>query len=176
MLLIVSSSRSNNTNILISNKLDIILKSMDIKTIVNKLNNKGILNKQYGKLSNILTSYRGSLDSYYISMNYTRILLDWDNYIIRKKIHKLNKINRLINDINLNLGLKKYGCKIFCKDGKDHTLQKNFICSKCNQDILLCKYDIDTKKINYKHIQNIEKNKILIQNNIYEFNFKFDDN
>jgi hypothetical protein len=40
MLLIVSSSRSNNTNILISNKLDIILKSMDIKTIVNKLNNK----------------------------------------------------------------------------------------------------------------------------------------
>jgi hypothetical protein len=149
---------------------------MDYITILNKLNNKGILNKQYGKLSNILTSYRGSLDSYYISMNYTRILLDWDNYIIRKKIHKLNKINRLINDINLNLGLKKYGCKIFCKDGKDHTLQKNFICSKCNQDILLCKYDIDTKKINYKHIQNIEKNKILIQNNIYEFNFKFDDN
>ena len=54
--IIVSSSRSNNTNILITNLLDIILKSMDIKTIVNNLNNKNDvlfnltkLNKKYIK-------------------------------------------------------------------------------------------------------------------------------
>ena len=38
--IIVSSSRNDNANIIISNLLDIILKSMDIKTIVNNLNNK----------------------------------------------------------------------------------------------------------------------------------------
>ena len=54
--IIVSSNRSNNTNILISNLLDIILKSIDIKTIVNNLNNKNDvlfnlkkLNKKYIK-------------------------------------------------------------------------------------------------------------------------------
>lgn len=54
--IIVSSSGSNNTNILITNLLDIILKSMDIKTIVNNLNNKNDilfnlakLNKKYIK-------------------------------------------------------------------------------------------------------------------------------
>ena len=54
--IIVSSSRSNNTNILITNLLDIILKSIDIKTIVNNLNNKNDvlfnltkLNKKYIK-------------------------------------------------------------------------------------------------------------------------------
>ena len=38
--IIVSSSRNDNANIIISNLLDIILKSIDIKTIVNNLNNK----------------------------------------------------------------------------------------------------------------------------------------
>jgi leucyl aminopeptidase len=54
--IIVSSRRNDNANILISNLLDIILKSMDIKTIVNNLNNKNDtlfnltkLNKKYIK-------------------------------------------------------------------------------------------------------------------------------
>jgi len=54
--IIVSSSKKDNANIIICNLLDIILKSIDIKTIVNNLNNKNDtlfnltkLNKKYIK-------------------------------------------------------------------------------------------------------------------------------
>jgi leucyl aminopeptidase len=54
--IIVSSSKKENANIIICNLLDIILKSIDIKTIVNNLNNKNDtlfnltkLNKKYIK-------------------------------------------------------------------------------------------------------------------------------
>ena len=38
--IIVSSNKNDNAHIIISNSLDIILKSIDIKTIISNFNNK----------------------------------------------------------------------------------------------------------------------------------------
>ena len=49
--IIVSSHRTDNANIIINNSLDIILKSIDIKTIVNNINNKNDIVFNLNKLN-----------------------------------------------------------------------------------------------------------------------------
>jgi leucyl aminopeptidase len=92
--IIVSSHRTDNANIIINNSLDIILRSIDIKTIVNNINNKNDIIFNLSKLNKKFIKafvYRITQGLYIFNKYKSREKI---NNKILFNIPQLNKINK----------------------------------------------------------------------------------
>lgn len=126
------------------------------------------LTKQKQRLVDVMLNFRGAADQTLITYKYTKMLKNWNYDYIHPKRYRFNMI--LYQKYNPEMYHRiKYNCKIFCKDGIPHQLQKkvnihDLKCTRCNEVIDKCNYKIQSMKYTWLKLDqkdNTKNKKIL---------------
>lgn len=114
--------------------------------VFKNLHDNDIMINLYKKFEEKLINIKLKNSKVYISSKYDKLILinlsNKNNIYLGTKLYNRFYLNRLLkknylsNKMNI-IEVKKYSCKIFCKDGNVHSLKKNnFICINCKINVL----------------------------------------